>query len=218
MMKRARADGLNIKKKCLKQAPAQWRFPNAATLGVFSFNVNMTEYVEHIYSIEPESLIDKKVQDLALHIARWLNDSAEEPAVVGLNDISPSIAEVLEVRLFRKFKMVNVGRATLGTNTLLWCALPACPASCWCRLRCLPALPACPAWCWCLDAQRAVARLQNTHAMRATRAQQTHTRTHHMMFLGAGAVSSKRAKSSIPSTCPATRMSRSPGARTCGCL
>ena len=41
-----------------------------------------------------------------------------------------------------------------------------------------PALPACLAWCWCLDAQRAVARLQNTHAMRATRAQHTHTHAH----------------------------------------
>ena len=47
---------------------------------------------------------------------------------------------------------------------------PACPASCRCRLRWLPALLAYPAWCWCLDAQRAVARLHDTYEMRATRA------------------------------------------------
>ena len=153
--------------------------PDASTLGVTvtAYNVGMIQ--ANAFGKKQPSM----VATLADYVVNWLN--VEGPAVVGLNEIAPNIAELLEQALWRRGFKVSI--ATHESNSLLWRSVldwslsttflalaclpsPACPASCWCRLRCLPALPACPAWCWCLDAQRAVARLQSTHA--------THTHTH----------------------------------------
>ena len=100
--------------------------------------------------------------ELAKHVKHWLEDS-EGPAVVGLNEINPVLAGKLEQKLRSADFNLDIGRVTRKSNTLLtmWCA----------AFFFGPALPACLAWCWCLDAQRAVARLQNTH-------NHTHTHSH----------------------------------------
>ena len=77
-------------------------------------------------------------------------------------------------------------------------ALPACPASCWCRLRCLPALPGAGA--------STPSELSPDCRTRTQCAQ--HAR----------ASSFERAPSRRRSTCPTTRTSLSPIARTCGYL
>ncbi len=80
----------------------------ASTLGVTAVNVGM---------IQAESFgksQDNMVAELAGHVEKWLE---EGPAVVGLNEIHPSIAMKLGHMLALK---VDVGIATHESNSLLW--------------------------------------------------------------------------------------------------
>ena len=84
--------------------------PDASTLGVTAFNVGM---------IDPKAFAKTqydKVAELATHVKSWLD--SEELAVVGLNEIAPSIAEKLVEELERR--KLDVGIATSESNSLLW--------------------------------------------------------------------------------------------------
>ena len=116
--------------------------PDASTLVATAFNVGM---------INPDSfgkMQDDKVRQLAGHVAKWLEQG---PAVVGLNEIAPSIA----VKLVGKLNLhYEVRVATDGSN----CGAPlltyACPA-------------------WCLNAQRAVVCVCCARAARIANARRT---------------------------------------------
>ena len=92
-------------------------YVDASTLGVTAFNVGMMQ--ANAFGQKQEA----KVAELARHVETWLEDG---PAVVGLNEIHPTIAMMLEMLLALR---VDVGIATLDSNSL--------PAF----LPCLPALP-----------------------------------------------------------------------------
>ena len=66
--------------------------PDASTLGVSALNVGMPE--EHSFLKKQ----DKKVADLADIIEQWFDDMPG-PAVVGLNEIAPGIANKLVAAL-----------------------------------------------------------------------------------------------------------------------
>ena len=111
--------------------------------------------------INPDSfgkMQDDKVRQLAGHVVKWLQQG---PAVVGLNEIAPTIA----VKLVEKLNMhYEVGIATHESNTVLWrIPINLCPA-------------------WCLNAQRAVvcvscARAAGIANARNTRTPSTYTQT-----------------------------------------
>ena len=86
--------------------------PDASTLGVSALNVGMPE--EHSFGKRQSS----KVAQLADIIERWLGDT-QGPAVVGLNEIAPGIANNL-VRELVEARVLNVGSAAHETNCLLW--------------------------------------------------------------------------------------------------
>jgi hypothetical protein len=83
--------------------------PDASTLGVTAFNVGMLQ------AISFAQRQDEKVAELAGHVKRWLE---EGPAVVGLNEIAPSIAKKLVEKL--KEQKLDVDIATSDSNSLLW--------------------------------------------------------------------------------------------------
>ena len=83
------------------------RPPDAPTLGVTAFNVGMIQ--AHAFKKEQ----DEKVAELAGHVKQWLK---EGPAVVGLNEIHPSIAQKLVDELQQQ--QLNVGIATDDSNSL----------------------------------------------------------------------------------------------------
>ena len=83
--------------------------PDASTLGVTAFNVGMLQAISFAQTQ------DEKVAELAGHVKRWLE---EGPAVVGLNEIAPSIAKKLVEKL--KEQKLDVDIATSDSNSLLW--------------------------------------------------------------------------------------------------
>ena len=85
------------------------RPPDASTRRVTAFNVGM------IQANSFEKSQDKKVAELAGHVKNWLE---EVPAVVGLNEIHPSIAQKLVGELQRQ--LPDVGIATDDSNSFLW--------------------------------------------------------------------------------------------------
>ena len=117
---------------------------DASTLCCTAFNVGMNNPTSFATSQ------DEKLQTLAGHVKKWLDQPG--PAVVGLNELAPNLAQKL-VR--DKLAKLPIGTATNETNCVLWrtilntslLVLLARPGSCWCRLLCLSALPACLAWC-----------------------------------------------------------------------
>jgi len=123
---------------------------------------------------EEHSFAEKRNDEVAIFagiIARWLGDM-QGPAVVGLNEIrfAPGIAIELVAAL--QARNLNVGMATHESNGIVWRAPPSLI-----KFKYSLSSRRCPAWC--LDAQRAVARLQNTLAHDAHGA----TRTQHVMPL-----------------------------------
>ena len=88
------------------EASTHARQPDASTLGVTAFNVGMIQ--EDAFKLTQ----DEKLQELALHVATWLQ---EGPAVVGLNEIHPRLVEKLALKL-----ELNLGIATNDSNSLLW--------------------------------------------------------------------------------------------------
>ena len=84
--------------------------PDASTLGATAFNVGM---------LQVDSFGNKhsaRVNELAGYVKTWLEDG---PAVVGLNEIAPNIAEHLVERLQQHHKF-NVGIATHQSNSVMW--------------------------------------------------------------------------------------------------
>ena len=84
--------------------------PDASTLGATCWNVGM---------IDPFSFAktqESKVAELAGHVNKWLQDG---PAVVGINEIHPTIANYL-VQCLRAHHGLAVGIATNDSDSLLW--------------------------------------------------------------------------------------------------
>ena len=84
--------------------------PDASTLGATCFNVGM------IASDSFASQQQGKVVELARHVFGWVQDG---PAVVGLNEIAPTIAQHLVERLQSDHGLA-VDIATHESNSLLW--------------------------------------------------------------------------------------------------
>ena len=84
------------------------RSPDASTLWVTALNVGMLQ----ANSFKKSQ--DEKVAKLAGRVEKWLE---EDLAVVGLNEIHPSIAEKLKRALDEK---VNVRMFMHETNSLVW--------------------------------------------------------------------------------------------------
>ena len=84
--------------------------PDASTLGTTAFNVGM------IVQDAVGNLQDTKVAELAGHVQSWLEIA--EIAVVGLNEIHPSIAKKLVKELGQR--QLDVGIATHDSDSLLW--------------------------------------------------------------------------------------------------
>ena len=82
--------------------------PDASTLWVTALNVGMPQ----ANSFDKSQ--DEKVAKLAGYVEKWLE---EDLAVVGLNEIDPTIAEKLKRALAQK---VNVGMVIHETNSLVW--------------------------------------------------------------------------------------------------
>jgi hypothetical protein len=80
---------------------------DASSLGAICINVGMTN--EDSYGLEQ----DAKVQQLADWLTQWLNGGA---AVVGINELHPTIAKKLAARL----GAFHAGIATDETNSLVW--------------------------------------------------------------------------------------------------
>ena len=59
---------------------------------------------------------ESKVAELAGHVHKWLQDG---PAVVGINEIHPTIARYL-VQCLQAHHGLAVGIATNDSNSLLW--------------------------------------------------------------------------------------------------
>ena len=83
--------------------------PDASTLGVTALNVGMPQARNFL------STQDDKVVELAARVQEWLENG---PAVVGLNEIHPDIAEKLVNELRRK--KVDMDIATHDSNSVLW--------------------------------------------------------------------------------------------------
>ena len=81
---------------------------DASTLGVSWINVGMLN----------EQIQDAKVAELAGWVKEWLNEW--EDAVVGINELHPTIATKLVKRLEVGADAFNVGIATSDSNSLLW--------------------------------------------------------------------------------------------------
>ena len=81
---------------------------DASTLGVTAFNVGM---------INPDSfgrMQDEKVAELARYVEQWLQ-LEDGPAVVGLNEIAPTIAQKVVEKL-----ELEVDIVTHDSNSVLW--------------------------------------------------------------------------------------------------
>ena len=84
---------------------------DASMLGATAFNVGMI--TDHAF----KNTQDQKVAELAGHVEQWLVLDGG-PAVVGLNEIAPNIAQKLVARLKRQGLDVEI--ATHESNSLLW--------------------------------------------------------------------------------------------------
>ena len=86
--------------------------PDASTLGVTvtAYNVGMIQ--ADAFGKKQPSM----VATLADYVVNWLN--VEGPAVVGLNEIAPSMAKKLVEKLERQ--KLDVGIATSDSNSFLW--------------------------------------------------------------------------------------------------
>ena len=84
---------------------------DASTLGVSCLNVGMLQ--ENAFGKRQQ----QKVQELAGSVQRWLIEG-DGPAVVGLNEIHPSIADKVEDELH----MLGLGvqKATNDSDALFW--------------------------------------------------------------------------------------------------
>ena len=99
-------------------ASTRARPPDASSLGVTALNVGMIQ-ADAFSGIAPrwarKGKQDEKLEVLAGHVLRWLQ---EGPAVVGLNEIAPSLVEKLVRKLEQR--RLDVGIATSDSNSLLW--------------------------------------------------------------------------------------------------
>ena len=93
-----------------EMARRYFAMPDASTLGATCFNVGMID------STSFGSQQEGKVVELAGHVNEWLQDG---PAVVGLNEIAPTIAQHLVERLQSDHGLA-VDIATHESNSLLW--------------------------------------------------------------------------------------------------
>ena len=133
--------------------------PHASMLSATAFNVGMPQ--EDAFKATQA----EKILELAGWVIQWMDGPGG--AVVGLQEVHPTIAGKLLVLLQSRAPGMQIDSAVQSTNCVLWRA-----PQFW--LPCLP--PACPASCWCLDAPRAAGR--TCTAQHATRAQQTHAHMH----------------------------------------
>ena len=90
------------------------RLPDASTLTVTALNVGMHQ--EDSFKRTQGVLVAK----LARYVQEWLDGPGA--AVVGLNEIHPTIAGKLMSELRQSPQRMDVQIATSGSNSLLWCA------------------------------------------------------------------------------------------------
>ena len=84
---------------------------DASTLVVTAFNVGMMNEKAFNFLKKQEDY----VAQLARHVNTWLRG---DPAVVGLNEIHPSLVQKLVKKL--EERRLDVGHATSDSNSLFW--------------------------------------------------------------------------------------------------